>query len=150
MDEYLGGKPLLYTCTISSNGLSLTTKDSLGDTGAGVYVSVNAPFAEKILRILNPHVITDFEPRPVTGYDGKGGQSINTALLVTMEIQGRTFKEIPVVIIPAQTHEVIIGKIWFQKHDVFADCKRHRLVFPPSMPPDHYSEHNLAMDDADS
>ena len=36
----------------------------------------------------------------------------------------------------ATLHDLIVGRKWFDYHDVMVDCKRRRLVFPPEWLPD--------------
>lgn len=126
----------------------MTTDDALGDTGASVYVCINESFAERVIKRLNPKIVNKFEPRGVQGYDGKDGQQIRQALMVHFAVGGRTVKDVPVFVLNMK-HDVIFGKLWFEKHDVLPDCCRRRLVFPPKMPRDSW-ERNLAMDDADT
>lgn len=147
MDMYLGGKTLLYQCTICNNGLSLTTNNCLGDTGAGAYMCVSTQYARRIVEWLNPKII-GIRPRLIAGFDGQVSHQINQAMLLTVQIQGRTFKDIPVTILDLGGHDLIIGKKWFEAHDVLPDCRRHRLIFPPDLPPDHNISHNIKMDEA--
>ncbi len=52
LPRYLGGKPFLILCTVANNGLSLTTTDTLVDTGANSYLFVSLRFSKKIAKLL--------------------------------------------------------------------------------------------------
>jgi hypothetical protein len=78
----------------------------------------------------------DFRPRPVGGFDNNGAtQWINSTVRGHLTVQGRTVYDEPFLVIDS-SHDVMIGRKWFERHDVLIDCKRRRLLFPPEWEPD--------------
>ncbi|KAK4181986.1 hypothetical protein QBC35DRAFT_370256, partial [Podospora australis] len=130
LQERLGGKPFLIPISIGNNETSFLTTDGLQDTGANGDVFVSVSHAKKLMkRIPNLDRLEDFEARPVGGFDGKPSQIIDVALKGDVTIQGRTFKDQPLLVIDSK-HDVIVGRQFFERHDILVDCARRRLLFP--------------------
>jgi hypothetical protein len=146
LTRYLGGSPLTITCTIASNGLSLTTDNALPDTGANGYLFVNATFAQKLQKYLQLETITGFTPHPVGGFDGKTTQYIDTALRGHLRIQQHLLRDTYFLVLDMK-HEVIIGRKWFDLHDVKVDCRNRCLMFPEDWLPEP-STYEIPMDEA--
>ena len=140
LPKLLGGKSFLVPCTVANNGLSLTTYNALADTGANGYLFVSVRFARKMLKVLGAEKITDFEPQPVGGFDGKATQMVDLVLKAHVTIQGRTLRNENLIVVDSP-HDIIIGRKWFDYHDVLVDCKRRRLLPPPEWPPDPEFQH---------
>ncbi|KAK0718689.1 hypothetical protein B0T26DRAFT_614791, partial [Lasiosphaeria miniovina] len=109
--------------------LSLTTDDVLVDTGANEYIFVSRDFARKIQRLLHIKSITDPAPRLVGGYDNKSQQIIEELLEVNLVVQHRTIRDEHLIIVDC-VHDLMIGRKWLDYHDVLADARRRRLLFP--------------------
>lgn len=134
LSRILGGTPFTGTCTIVNNGLSLTTTSALIDTGASGYLFVNLKFARRLVKYLQPRQITDFLPSPVGGFSGKPEQLVDVALIATIRLKGRTELSAPLMVLDMK-HDMIIGQRWLEHHDIFIDCKRRELIFPPEWGP---------------
>ncbi|KAK4182096.1 hypothetical protein QBC35DRAFT_396656, partial [Podospora australis] len=129
LDKYLGGKPFTIACTLINNGLSLTTIDTLVDTGANGYLFVSKRFAKKIMALLKPKKLSNFTPHSVTGHTGVDRNVIDTVLEMCLMIQRRMTGKIPIMVVETG-HDMIIGEHFLRKHDILPDCNRHRLLFP--------------------
>ncbi|KAK4183177.1 hypothetical protein QBC35DRAFT_354528, partial [Podospora australis] len=113
---------------------SLPTTDGLVDTGANGDVFVSVTHAKRLLRMVSDiDRLESFKARAVGGFDGKPSQIIDVALKGDMTIQGRTFKDQPLLVISSK-HDIIIGRQFFERHDILVDCFRRRLLFPESLP----------------
>ncbi|KAJ8127922.1 hypothetical protein O1611_g5714 [Lasiodiplodia mahajangana] len=137
LTPFLGGRSFLVSCTIVHNGQTLTTRKCLGDTGADGYIFVNTEFAEKIMKRLKPTIVEDFEERTVSGYDANSRQGIRKVLLVDLVLQGRVFKDVPLMVLNMK-HELLIGKLFYETHDILPDTKRRCHIFPPNLPPEDW------------
>ena len=51
LNKRLGGKSWTVTCTITCNGISLTTDNALPDTGASGYLFISQDLAKRLLDI---------------------------------------------------------------------------------------------------
>ncbi|KAK4117979.1 hypothetical protein N657DRAFT_549854, partial [Parathielavia appendiculata] len=116
--------------------VSLTTHDALADTGADGYLFVSTSFAKQLRKRLQVKRFKDFRPRPIGGFDNHGAtQWISSSVRGHLTVQGRTVYDESFLVIDS-SHDVIIGRTWFERHDVLIDCKRRRLLFPPEWGPD--------------
>jgi predicted aspartyl protease len=147
LSKYLGGDPLTIECTVVFNGLSLSTLNALPDTGANGYLFVNTSFAEKLKQYLQLEEIRGFRPHPVGSYDGKSTQYIDHALIGHLRIQGRTVPRVPFLVLNMK-NDLIIGRKWFDAHDVQVDCRRRCLSFPEDWAPSPVPPCEIAMDQA--
>jgi Reverse transcriptase (RNA-dependent DNA polymerase)./Integrase core domain. len=143
--RYLGGSPLISDSQVLMNGLSLSSS-SLLDTGADGYVFMSLAFAKKALKVLNLEKITGFPPQVVGGYKGEGLQLVDVALEGTLSIQGKLFNKVHFLVIDMK-NDLIIGRKFFDLHDILVDCRRRQLIFPESVLPVEKAC-DIEMDDA--
>lgn len=130
--RYLGGDPMLIAASISLNGLNYNTR-ALIDTGANGYVFISKQLARRLYTTLKAPKIVGFHPQKVGGYDGKASQQIDTAALATFVIQGRRFRETPMLVLD-MPQEMIVGRLFLAEHGILTDCRHRRLQFPESLP----------------
>jgi len=133
--KYLGGKSFLTPCTLSFNGKSFTTRDALVDTGADGYLFVNMRFGRKMRKYLGCEKFTDFDPGLIRGYRGPATELIDVVLRAHVTIENRTVRNEWLIVVDS-SHDIIIGRKWFEAHDVLPDCKRRKLWFPQEWHPD--------------
>jgi transposase InsO family protein len=112
----------------------LTTSNALADTGANGYLFVSEDFSRQLVKRLGCEEFSDFEPQPVGGFDGSISQTIELGVRAHLTIQNRTISNEWLIVIDSP-HDLIIGRKWFDLHDVLVDCKRRRLLFPPEWEP---------------
>lgn len=132
MKQFLGGKPFLVNSTLVNNGNSITTSNTLIDTGANGYIFVNTAFAERLIRELDFRVLR-FPGLVVGSYDGEGRETIDKALCGTITLQGRQLKN-EVLLVLNSVHDLMIGDKWLAKQNVLTDSKNRRLIFPDEVP----------------
>jgi transposase InsO family protein len=80
-----------------------------------------------------------FEPHPVSGFDGTISQSVDLAMRAHLRVQNRLIYDEWFLVVDMPTHDVIVGRKWFDHHDVLVDCRGRRLLFPPEWLPDYYN-----------
>ncbi|KAK3331555.1 hypothetical protein B0H66DRAFT_466613, partial [Apodospora peruviana] len=109
--------------------LSFTTTDALLDSGADIYLSVSRKFADKLKRLIHIKEQGDFNPRCVGGYQGGADDCIDSMMRAHFTVQNRTVEDDCMVVLPKQSHDLIIGWRWMAYWDVLLDCRDRRLVF---------------------
>jgi hypothetical protein len=134
LTKYLGGDALTLPCSVATHNGILSAK-GLGDTGASGYLFMSVRFGRLCTKFLKPRRITGFKPRIVRGYDGKSSQLIDVILEMDFVINERTVKNAKFIVLD-MTHDVIIGRKWYERHDVGIDVKGRRLEFPENWKPD--------------
>ena len=139
----LGGNPLLFRCTIANNGYCVNAS-ALADTGACGFLFMSLAFAKKVKRFLQPKEITGFQPSAVGGFDGRASQNIDVALVFNLRLQGRTFRQLPFLIVDMK-RDIILGKKFLETYDILPDSKEHELLFPKEMPPDGWRNQDILL-----
>jgi hypothetical protein len=66
----------------------------------------------------------------VTGFDGKLANPITHTVVLSMTIDGRTQQQVPMLVADLGHHDMIIRRLWFEKHGVLLDCKGRRMIWP--------------------
>lgn len=56
----------------------------------------------------------------------------DVALLLNVRIHGRETRT-PMLVLDMK-HDIILGRKWFEDHDVLVDCKRRKISFPDTHP----------------
>lgn len=79
----------------------------------------------------------DFEPNGVRGFDGKHRQKIDVAIKGHLRLQNHLIRNIYLIPIDSGI-DLIVGRKFFDDHDILIDCRRRRLLFPPEWKPDYY------------
>ncbi|KAK3935424.1 hypothetical protein QBC46DRAFT_242900, partial [Diplogelasinospora grovesii] len=126
--------------------LSLQTSDVLIDSGANGYIFVNTAFARRMKKSLHVDEVR-VKGRRIGGYNGKEIQQIDTLVKADLIIQGRTVKDEWMMVLD-MSHDVIIGRKWFDYHDVWVDAGRRRLLFPEEWPQDPEWWKTITVDDS--
>ncbi|KAK3937555.1 hypothetical protein QBC46DRAFT_267260, partial [Diplogelasinospora grovesii] len=134
LSKCVGGRQFTIPSTIAFNGLSLTTSDTLVDTGANGYLFVNRQFADRIKRHLPVTVYDNLPKVPVGGYTGRMDQQIKEAITAHLRVQGRLMLNQTMVVLDMK-HDIILGRTFLEDHDILVDVRRRRLMFPDSLPP---------------
>ncbi|EED14172.1 hypothetical protein TSTA_103910 [Talaromyces stipitatus ATCC 10500] len=66
----------------------------------------------------------------VRGYDGKTATPITHAIIFTLIVNGYRQLDVPFLIINLGKHNMILGRIWFAKHNILVDYAKKRLLWP--------------------
>lgn len=143
--DKLGGDSFRIRTQIAVNGYSLSTKDSLVDTGAQAYLLVSSKFANEIVERLHQDYFIDFPPHPVTGFDGKSVAWVDRALRVTFRLEGYGFRDQWLLVVDMK-HDIIVGRMFMAAHDALPDCRNGRLLFPDDLLRDPMYNYNISMD----
>lgn len=145
MDHLLGGLPMSVEVTIVRNGRSLTTQ-ALADTGASTNVMISEAIAEKLMKYLDV-MPEERVPKSLAGFDGKISQEVNLVIKTNLRVQGRVVPDVEMVV-TNMGHDMILGRIFMENHDLLVDCRRGRLLFPPEWVPSLPSVGDIPMDQA--
>lgn len=111
------------------NGKTISVS-CLADTGADGYLFVNVNLARTLIRQWGLRTRKLPHKCPVTGFDGESRQPITHAVRLTFVINGRVQQSQPILIADIGRHDVIIGRLWFERHGVLVDCRSRRLYWP--------------------
>ena len=130
----LGGKHFTFLCTISLNGFAVSTY-SLIDTGANGFVFIDERFAQLLSSKLGWKVEQlPFPSLPVKGYDGKQGTRITSFLRTHLTLDGRKIYNVPFLILPLGSHDIIIGKSFMEYFEISPSVAKRTLYWPPNHP----------------
>ncbi|KAK3331545.1 hypothetical protein B0H66DRAFT_467773, partial [Apodospora peruviana] len=110
--------------------LSFTTTDSMLDSRADCYLSVSRKFADKLKRLIHIKEEGNFNPRWVGKYQGGVDDCMDSMMRAHFTVQDRTVEDDCMVVLPKQSHDLIIGWRWMARWDVLLDCRHRRLVIP--------------------
>ena len=69
------------------------------------------------------------------GYDGRTGAAITHAIVCHLRISERRFLNQPFLITELGQHDLIVGRKWFDRHDVWLAVQNWRLVWPEQRSP---------------
>jgi hypothetical protein len=117
---------LAYTLRTDGNGIAVQV-EALGDTGASSYVFIDSKFATDLCRSLGvkpkrlPYTIY---PK---GFNGQKGSPISQYLSLNIEIDSRRIPHIPMLIVELDSHDIIIGRNFFDYFHILIDVHDRRL-----------------------
>jgi predicted aspartyl protease len=135
LDSLTRGLPLTFPTTLTqySTGITVTTS-ALADTGAGGYVFIDTSFAADLSRTLAVRPIQ--LPRPIipSCYNSSAGSEIREYLLLDLELDGHRVYNLPLLILGLGTHDLIIGRNFFEYFYILVDSAERRLIWPPEFP----------------
>jgi Reverse transcriptase (RNA-dependent DNA polymerase) len=134
----LGGKHFTVSCRLSHNGYAVQTS-ALADSGANGFVFLDTRLARDLMKFLNISPISLSKPCSVKGYDGRPGKPISEVLMLHLEIDGHRQKNIPLLILDLGNYDLILGRKWFDKFDIWLDIRNKRLLWPR----EHSSDSNF-------
>ena len=71
------------------------------------------------------------KPISMTGFDGQASKPIlHIFIPPELEVDGRIFPHQPMLVTNLGKHDVILGKNWLAKHNIWLDIKNERLIWP--------------------
>ena len=129
LSKLLGGLGFHIDSQLAYNGLSFPMT-TLADTGANGYLFMNTKKAIELARFHNIHTEQLKQPAKTKGFSGTEGPQITHAIKMHLIVGGRRFLNQPFLILNLGQHDVIIGRRWFEQHDVWLDVRNRRLVWP--------------------
>jgi predicted aspartyl protease len=120
---------LTIPCTLSFNGYSVKL-EALADSGANGFVFINTLCAIDLAKFLNVKAQRLPQPIGVKGYNGKANNAITHIIRLHLTVDGRRQYNLPLLILDLGSHDVIIGRKWFEYFGVLIDPKRRCLQWP--------------------
>ena len=140
----MGGNSFTLACTLRKDGIAIQVK-ALGDTGACGYVFIDSQFASDLCRTLGlklkklPHSVYS------KGFDGKKGSPITQYLTFNIEIDGRRIYNLLMLITELGSHDMIIGRNFFDYFHILIDVHHRRLHWPQEFPPARSYTHTITV-----
>ena len=129
LGSLMAGNSFTLACTLRKDGIAIQA-NALGDTRASGFVFLDSEFALDLCQTFNlkpkrlPQTIT---PK---GFNGKRGSPITQYLSFTIEIDGRRIYNLPMLIVELGSHDIIIGRNFFDYFHVLIDIHHRRLQWP--------------------
>jgi hypothetical protein len=108
--------------------------NSLVDTGANGSIFLNTACAIDVAKFFQTKVVRLKTPYQIKGYDGKSNQPVTHVIILHLAIDGRRFKNVPMIIANLGNHDMIIGRQWLDEKDIWLDVKNQRLLWPQDRP----------------
>lgn len=134
MTTLLGGKQFLVSSTVSMNGFGIKLQ-ALADTGANGYLFVNRTISGRLSKALGSEIHSLPYPIPIKGFK-EGIQTQATHYIrLHLTVEGRRVYNCPFVILDIGQQDMIIGLKWMKRFRIQLDSSRHKLLWPPDLPP---------------
>src|SRR5450432_416806 len=142
--QLIGGSHLTVPCTLSSNGYSIKMH-ALADSGANGFVFIDTACAVDIAKFLNLKAQRLSSSIKVKGYDGKASNSVTHVLRLHLTIDGRRQYNLPLLILDLGSHDLILGRKWFDYFNVLIDCRQRCLQWPSELKLSYSATREIAM-----
>ena len=107
--------------------IPLTT---LANTGANGYLFIHTKRAIELTKFFGIPTHQLKTSIGIKRYYGQVGAAITHAIVCHLLIGRRCFLNQPFLIADLGQHDLIIGRKWFDRHDVWLDVRNWRLVWP--------------------
>ena len=104
------------------------------DLGANGFAFLDTRCAKDVMKFLGRKATPLGRPITAKGYDGVPGKPITHYLSLDLVIDRRRLVEIPFLILDLGNHDMILGAKWMSYFDIYPDLKRHKLIWPASLP----------------
>jgi transposase InsO family protein len=108
---------------------------TLLDSGANGFAFVDTRCANDLAKFLNLTPTPLPEPIPVKGYDSKSRATVTHILRTHLIIDGRRQYNLPLLILDLGSHDLILGRKWFDYFRILLDVHNRRLHWPAEIPP---------------
>ena len=127
LGSLIGGDSLTIACTLRKDAMQTTEIQALCDTGASGYVFLNTRLALDLCRFFGLKLQQLPHPIYPKGYDGKKGSPITQYLTFIIEIDGRRIYNLPMLITRLDSHDMIIGRNFFDYFRILINVYHRRL-----------------------
>ena len=114
---------------IAHNGISIPLT-TLADTGANGYLFIHTKRATELTKFFGIPTHQLKTEIGTKGYDGQARASITHVMRCHLLTGGRCFLNQLFLITDLGQHDLIIGRKWFDHHDVWLDVKNRKLIWP--------------------
>jgi RNase H-like domain found in reverse transcriptase/Reverse transcriptase (RNA-dependent DNA polymerase)/Integrase zinc binding domain/Integrase core domain/Chromo (CHRromatin Organisation MOdifier) domain len=119
--------------SISRNGYRNRTS-ALADSGANGFIFIDTQYASNLAKYFQTKIVRLKHPCPVKGYDGRAGTPITHVIILDLNVQGHRETNVPMLMLDIGRHDVILGRQWFEKHQILLDIAARRLIWPENIP----------------
>ena len=116
------------------NGYSVSLRTLL-DSGANGFAFMNTRCAINIAKFFKLKITPLPQPIPVKGYDSKSRTYVTHILRMYFTIDGRRQFNLPLLILDLGSHDLILGRKWFDYFRVLLDIYNRRFYWPKEIPP---------------
>ena len=129
LSKLVRGKALTLPCTISKNGFGIKTH-TLIDTGANGFVFIDLKLAKLVTQHLGAELKELATLYRVNGFDGQQTPPITHYLELSLYIDHKRQRKLPMLVVKLGGHDLIIGRSWIDQYNVLVDCRNRQLVWP--------------------
>ncbi|EED22558.1 conserved hypothetical protein [Talaromyces stipitatus ATCC 10500] len=130
-DQLIGREKDSFTIPIQiAKNTHLITTQALADTGANRLAFIDTNFAILLSRFLKVRTHRLENKCAVREYNSKTATPITHAIIFMLIVDGRRQLDVPFLIVNLGKHDVILGRMWFAKHNILVDCAKKRLLWP--------------------
>jgi hypothetical protein len=133
LSQLVGGKQFLVPSIISYNGYGIKLK-ALADSGANGFCFVNSTIALQLAKYLRIKKTRLDQPIPVKGFDGRQSDPVTDVLMAHLSVDGRRTYNIPLLITNLGTHDLILGRKFFQYYNIWLNVRDRALIWPEDRP----------------
>ena len=143
LGSLMAGNSFTLVCTLRKDGIAIQA-EALGDTGASGFVFLDSQFALDLCRTFNlkpKRLPQTIHPK---GFNGKRGSPITQYLSFTIEIDGRRIYNLPMLMVELGSHDIIIGRNFFDYFHILIDVRYRQLQWPQEFPPNRTYARTIA------
>lgn len=136
LGDLIGGDSFLVNVTMRRDGIAVSLR-ALVDTGAQAWLLADRVFTQKIAQQWDLKRTTYDQSAIIKGFENKEIQTINSSIPANLQVQGRTFRNSPLLEVDLggrRDFQVIIGLRFLAANRIKLDCATKKLLFPRSMP----------------
>lgn len=141
LSQLIDGQGFNVDSQIAYNGISILMT-ILADTGANGYLFIDTQWAIEMAKFFGIPTKQLSKLISMKGYNNQPGTAITHTITCHLLIEGWWLLNQPLLVTPLGQHDLIIGRRWFAKHDVWLDVCNQKLVWPEQQcPMDVITEH---------
>jgi transposase InsO family protein len=130
----MGGSAFNVPCTLVKNGYTFNTS-SLTDSGANAFLLINDILADQLIRRCAITVYFFDQPIPVNGFNGQPGKPVTSWIELTLQVDGRQFRNLPFIVTPLGNHDIIFGRKFLSWANVKLAVRDRVIEWPIDLPP---------------
>lgn len=90
---------------------------------------IQKAFAQQLAKRFQIKIRKTPDAIKLNSYEGTPSKKIQEVLTCSLDIDGRRFTKVPMIVLEMQ-QPLILGRKWFSRQDILIDCKRKRLIWP--------------------
>ena len=142
----IGGRQFLISIELGRNGFFTKTLAHI-DGGANIFGAIKTSLAYRLVKQFDISFVSLPQPIVPTGYNGRKGKPIDTAVLLTLTIDRRRIN-FPFLVTDLGNTDVLIGRKFLEHYDLKQSYtkNRNRLEWPLDMPVQPYFDQRVFVD----